>query len=92
MSNAAQQIEIFRHFAENELTNHTEELNTRYQNRELASNDLKQQSLKEHQQIFRKEIEEKIEELLTGENQYLRPALSDLKERFLEKLRKKQQA
>ena len=92
MSHTAQQIEIFRHFAEDELKNHTEELNTRYQNRELASNDLKQQSLKEHQQIFKKEMEEKIDELLTDENQYLRPALSGMTERFLEKLRQTHQA
>lgn len=91
MSNIAQQIEIFRHFAENELKNHTAELNTRYQNHELASNDLKQQALSEHQQLFQKELEDKIEELLTVENQFLRPALSDMKERFMEKLRQKQQ-
>lgn len=54
MSNAAQQIEIFRHFGEDELKNHTEELNTRYQNRELASNDLKQQVLKEHSKSFKR--------------------------------------
>lgn len=91
MSNTAQQIEIYRHFAENELKNHAQELNTRYQNRELASNDLKLQALSEHQQIFQKELEDKIEEIITEENQYLKPALNDMKERFIEKMRQKQQ-
>ncbi len=87
MSNTAQQIEIFRDFAEKKLNDHTLELETHYQNRELASNDLKQQAYKEHRQLFEKELADKMEELLTNDNQFLRPALTELKERFIEKLK-----
>ena len=87
MSNTAQQIETFRDFAEKELNNHTGELETRYQNRELASNNLLQEAYKAHRKIFEKELADKIEELLTEENQFLRPALLELKERFVGKLK-----
>ena len=87
MSNTAQQIETFRDFAEKELKNHAGELETRYQNRELASNNLLQEGYQEHQKIFEKELADKIEKLLTEDNQFLRPALIELKERFVEKLK-----
>lgn len=87
MSNASQQIETFQHYAEKELKIHTAELETRYQNRHLASNDLLQKDYKEHQKIFEKELTDKIEELLTEDNQFLRPALIEMKERFVEKLK-----
>lgn len=87
MSNTARQIEIFREFAEKELKNHNVELETHYQGRELASNDLKQQAYTGHKKIFEKQLADKIEELLTEDNQFLRPALNELKERFVEKLK-----
>lgn len=86
MSNSAQQIEIFREFAKKQLQTHTSELSTHYQNRELASNDLKQQAYQERQKIFQKELDDKVEELLTESNQFLRPALNDIKDKFIEKL------
>lgn len=87
MSNTAQQIEIFREFAKKELRNHAFELETHYQNRELASNDLKEQAYKEHRQLLEKQLADKIEGLLTENNQFLRPALIELKERFVAKLK-----
>ncbi len=87
MNNPAQQIEIFRHYAEEELKNHTQELQTRYQNRELASEDLKQEAFEKHREIYNKELSDKIGELLTENNQFLKPALNDLKETFVEKLK-----
>lgn len=87
MSNAARQIEIFREFAGKELKNHSLELETHYQGRDLASNDLKQQAYIEHKEIFEKQLSDKMEELLTADNQFLRPALTELKERFIEKLK-----
>ncbi len=44
MNNPAEQIESFRQFAEEELKNHIQELQTHYQNRGLASEELKQQA------------------------------------------------
>ncbi len=87
MNNPAQQIEIFRHYAEEELKNHTQELQTHYQNRQLASEDLKQEALEKHREIYNKELLDKIGELITENNQFLRPALNDLKEKFAEKLK-----
>ncbi len=87
MSNPATQIEVFRDFAKNELKNHKHALETQYQNRELASNDLVKEGYSKHHQIFEKELTDKMEELLAKDNQFLRPALMDMKERFLEKLK-----
>ncbi|GAC1590115.1 MAG: hypothetical protein NVS3B8_03890 [Chitinophagaceae bacterium] len=87
MADSAQQIETFRDFAKEKFQNHSLELDTRYQNRELASDDLKQQAYQEHQKIFEKELADKIGELLTEDNQFLRPALIELKESFVEKLK-----
>ena len=87
MSHTAHQIENFREFAKAHLQNHNSELSTRYQNRNLASSDLRLDAYPEHQRIFQNELEDKIEELLTEDNQYLRPALNDMKERFIEKLK-----
>ncbi len=44
MDNPAEQIESFRQFAEDELNNHIQELQANYQNRKLASDELKQQA------------------------------------------------
>ncbi len=87
MSNTAQQIETFRDYAEKQLKEHALEVETHYQNRELASNDLKHQAYKEHRQLFEKELANKMEELLIPNQQFLRPALTELKERFIEKLK-----
>lgn len=87
MSTTADEIEVFRDYAKKKLENHKGELDTRYQNRELASIDLKEQAYKEHEQIFQRELSDKIEEIITKDNQFLRPALNDLKERFIEKLK-----
>lgn len=86
MTDNAQQIETFRDFAKEKFQNHSFELDTRYQNRELASDDLKQQAYKEHKKIFQEELSEKIEELLNESNQFLRPALNHIKDKLIEKL------
>ncbi len=86
MDTPAQQIEIFRHYAEEELKNHTQELQTHYQNRQLASEDLKQEAFEKHRGIYNKELSDKIGELITENNNFLIPALNDLKEAFVKKL------
>lgn len=87
MINTAQRIEIFRDFANKQLKNHPDELKTNYQNRQPASNGLELQDHSRHKQIFQKEFSDKIEELLTEDNRFLRPMLTDLKDRFAAKLR-----
>lgn len=87
MNNPAEQIESFRQFAEEELKNHIQELQNHYQNRSLSSEELKQQAYAEHEEIYGKELSDKIDELITEDNQFLKPALKDLKEKFVEKLK-----
>jgi hypothetical protein len=87
MSDAAQQIEIFRDFAKNHLKIHSSQLNAPYQNQEPAFLKLGHEAYRERQQIFEKELTEKIDQIITDENQFLRPALEELKNRFMEKLR-----
>jgi hypothetical protein len=85
MRGPAREIENFRSFADTRLQNHISELETRYQNREPAS-DLKRQAYKEHQQIYQKELSGNMEELLTEKNQFIKPELSQLKDTFIAKL------
>lgn len=87
MNNPAEQIESFRQFAEEELENHIQELQTNYQNRGLASEELKQQAYAEHEEIYKKELSDKIDELVTDGNQFLKPVLKDTKDKFVEKLK-----
>jgi hypothetical protein len=79
------EIENFTSFAGTRLQNHIRELETRYQNREPEP-DLKREGYREHQQIYQKELSDKMEELLTEKNQFLRPELSALRDTFLAKL------
>lgn len=87
MNNPANQIEDFRAFAKNELKNHLHELNTKYQNQEPASIDLIQESYSKHYEIFKKELSEKMEEIITEDNRFLRPALEEIKEKYVGKLK-----
>ena len=87
MNSPAEQIESFRQFAEDELNNHIQELQTYYQNRGLASEELKQQAYAEHEKIYSKELSDKIDELVINGNQFLKPALRDIKDKFIEKLK-----
>lgn len=84
MNSPAREIENFRVFADRRLRNHVTELETRYQNRGVDE-DLKQQAYKEHRKIFQEELSDKMEELISTENEFLRPALGQLTDRFLDK-------
>lgn len=86
MRDTAQEIEKFREFAKGRLQNHISELETRYQNRDPGSPDLKTQAYHEHRQIFQKELSDKMEELMRPGNELLKPALGELRDRFLDKL------
>ena len=85
MNGPAKKIEHFRVFADTRLRNHVTELETRYQNREVDEG-LKQQAYSEHRRIFQKELSDKMEELISTENEFLRPALGQLTDRFLDQL------
>ena len=87
MNDSAGRIEEFRNFAQQELDNHLLELQTRYQDRELASNDLKNEAYDSHRQIFKNELLEKIETLVNKDNQFLRSSLDMIRESFVDKLR-----
>jgi superoxide dismutase len=86
MSKPAKQIEDFRSFAKKELKNHLLELKTKYQNREPASKDIKQEAYREHRQIFVKKLTEKMEAILADENRFLQPALNEIKEKYVQEL------
>lgn len=62
-------------------------MQTHYQNRQLASEDLKQEALEKYMEIYNKELLDKISELITENNQFLSPALNGLKEKFAGKLK-----
>lgn len=85
MNGPAREIENFRVFAHTRLRNHVTELETHYQNREVDEG-LKQQAYSEHRRIFQKELSDKMEELISTENEFLRPALGQLTDRFLDQL------
>jgi hypothetical protein len=54
-------------------------LQTNYQNRGPASEGLKQQAYAEHEEISRRKLSDKIDELITDGNQSLKSALNDIK-------------
>ncbi len=80
-------VEVFHQFAEDELKNHFAELSTRYENEPLGSKELKRQAYEAHQKIYNEELEEKIQSLLSTENNGdLKGELEDLKRTYVTKL------
>lgn len=80
-------IKSFRQFAEDRLRNHFYELNTRYQNERLASDQLKLDAYHEHQKIFSDELDEKITDLLSEkDNAWLKGELENIKRDYLNQL------
>ena len=81
--------ETFRDFAEKELENHLAELNTKYQNEPMSSKELKGKAYEEHTKIYRKELEQKANELLQNEkDESLKQELDNLKQEYINKLNK----
>jgi hypothetical protein len=85
MRGPTREVEEFSAFANTRLQNHIRELETRYQGREPEP-DLKREGYRAHQQIYQEELSDKMEELLTEKNQFLKPELSALRDTFLAKL------
>ncbi|GHB87616.1 hypothetical protein [Persicitalea jodogahamensis] len=78
--------ETFRKYAEERLEIHQRELATRYQDRALASADLKVEALQAQRGIFEKELSEKVQEISQKSDDPVRPSLELLKNEYVEKL------
>ena len=84
------QLEVFSQFAEERLTNHLSELNTRYENEKIDKETMKL-AYAEHQKIYSKELEDKINSLPSGDkNEELKSELQNASRSFLAKLSLKQ--
>jgi hypothetical protein len=91
MENKTESIQQFEQFAKERLRNHLAELNTRYEN-EKPGKELLQQAYKEHREIFTKELDERIQSLLSSENNSgLKENLENIKDTSLSKLELKNQ-
>lgn len=76
----------FEQFAEQTLTNHLGELNTRYDNTNNVDPDLISQAFIYHSQIFERELDDKIDELLDGDIKEQRTSFLEMKQAYLLKL------
>lgn len=78
---------LFQEFAQGKLNNHIGELNTRYENERLGSEELRQRAYHDHKKIFEQELDEKIHSLLgQEENDWLQGELQNLKHQYLGRL------
>ena len=85
MENKTNTIQVFHQYAEDKLKDHFEELKTRYENEKLASMELKQQAFSEHQQLYSKELDEKMQSLSHGNNE-LKHEMENVKQTYVTKL------
>lgn len=90
MGNDIKAMEVFEQFATGRLGNHIAELNTRYENKKIDTETM-QQAYRNHQEIFSQELDEKVQSILTAENNSrLKTELGNLKQTYLSKLNLKQ--
>ena len=86
MENNPEEVQQFEQFAQERLSNHLAELNTRYENEEPDKQEL-QEGYQAHREIFNKELDEKIQTLLSSESSdRLKGELVNTKDAFLSKL------
>lgn len=86
MEDTTKRIEEFRQFANDKLKTHQDELHTRYENEKIDSATL-EQGYEQHRNILQKELAEKIDILLSGdENPWLQAELKRLGETYIEQL------
>ena len=91
MTNKTEAVQQFEQFVKERLSNHQAELNTRYEN-EKPGKEVLQKAYKEHLKIFNKELDEKIQSLLSSEsNSGLKENLENIKDTYLSKLQLKNQ-
>ncbi len=75
-------MQAFEQFATVRLKNHLAELNTRYQN-EATDKQTLEKAYSEHKEIFSRELDEKIKDLISGQNdQWLHTALQNKKSTY----------
>jgi hypothetical protein len=86
MTDKSNAVETFHQYAEDRLKDHFKELKTKYENEKLASEELKQQAYADHQKLFSKELDEKMQSLLQGNNKELKHEMEDLKQTYVTKL------
>lgn len=83
-------LEVFNEFAKERLENHQAELDTRYDNEKIDNETIKM-AYTEHQKIYRRELDEKRNDLLSTEkNTELKKELENAGKGFLDKLSLKQ--
>lgn len=86
MEKRTEAIRQFENFAQERLSNHLAELNTRYEN-EKPDREVLLQGYQAHREIFNKELDEKIQSLLSSEsNTQLKGELKNIKDNYLSKL------
>jgi vacuolar-type H+-ATPase subunit H len=91
MDSKTEAVEQFEQFAKERTNNHLAELNTRYEN-EKPDKELLQQAYMKHREILEKELDEKIQSLLSSEsNSGLKENLDKIKASYLAKLELKNQ-
>jgi predicted DsbA family dithiol-disulfide isomerase len=91
MSNKNDTVKEFEQYAEVKLKNHIAELNTRYEN-EKPDKEVLRQAYQAHREIFNKELDEKVQSLLSSEsNGRLIGDLENIKDTYLSKLHLKNQ-
>jgi len=77
-------IKTFREYARKEIDNHLSELNTSYQDRALDSGDLKHEGFEQHHKILENELKEKIQELASQKDNWLKIELEKIKNEYLD--------
>jgi hypothetical protein len=76
-------VDLFAQFAEERLQNHRSELNTRYGNERLGSNQLRSDACRDHQKILEEELNEKIKSLMQNQNNpWLKGELENLRHKY----------
>ncbi len=86
MENNTEEVQQLEQFAQERLSNHLAELNTRYGNEKPEKQEL-QEGYQAHREIFNKELDEKIQSLLSSEsNIQLKGELKNIKDNYLSKL------
>jgi superoxide dismutase len=87
MSNDKNPMETFSRFAKERLDNHLAELQTKYENKAMASKELTQEAYDNHKKIFEEELQEKIESLsVENEDAHQKEKIEEIKHSFIEKL------
>lgn len=79
-------MQDFEQFATDRLNNHIAELNTRYENEAIDKQTL-EKTYNEHKKIYSQELDEKIKELSSGQNdQWLHTELQNQKSSYVNQL------